>query len=167
MAAAVSHRDPFVAPFNRRDAAHEAKLNLASGDSDLLTIVAAYDGWVGAKGEGNRERRKYCSDNFVSDNVSVGCVIHCATLFIHSYPIPCVHPLAVPNLTSASLRSSPRRLSIRLASIFPPSLSFRSSPFSFIFFFLVHISALSVCCGYYLHTTTSTAPGDDDDPSAP
>ncbi|BDA49474.1 Putative ATP-dependent RNA helicase DHX57 at C-terminar half [Coccomyxa sp. Obi] len=64
IAACLSYKSPFSAPFEQQDAAMRAKQafassgsgNVASGQqSDHLLMVAAFDGWQAAKGQGGRQ----------------------------------------------------------------------------------------------------------------
>eukprot|EP00850_Spirogloea_muscicola_P021523 SM000252S09075 [mRNA] locus=s252:79854:86589:- [translate_table: standard] len=65
IAAALSHREPFVLPVDRKEAADEAKRRFSLGTrSDHVALLQAYDGWMRAKRQGNE--RSYCWDNFLS-----------------------------------------------------------------------------------------------------
>jgi len=48
IAASISLRSPFVAPFDKRAQADQAKLDFACEHSDPLTVVRAYNGWLTA-----------------------------------------------------------------------------------------------------------------------
>ena len=63
IAAAMSCRGPFVAPLNQRAQAQAAKMRFAQGQSDLLTIVRAFDAWAAA----GSQRYRFCQENFLSD----------------------------------------------------------------------------------------------------
>ena len=45
IAAVMSAKSPFVMPFNERDAADAAKMSFMGGNSDLITVLNAYDSW--------------------------------------------------------------------------------------------------------------------------
>ncbi|XP_024533616.1 DExH-box ATP-dependent RNA helicase DExH1 isoform X2 [Selaginella moellendorffii] len=65
IAAALAHRDPFVIPIDKRDAADEAKRRLAgNARSDHLALMRAYEGYIVAKRHGRE--RNYCWENFLS-----------------------------------------------------------------------------------------------------
>lgn len=65
IAAALSHRSPFVLPINRKEEADAAKRSFA-GDScsDHIAILKAFEGWKDAKRRGNG--RAFCWENFLS-----------------------------------------------------------------------------------------------------
>jgi HrpA-like RNA helicase len=64
IAAGLSTKSPFLNPLNCREKARDAKLGFSKADSDLLSIVNAYNQWFGIKH--NKDRRKFCRDNFLS-----------------------------------------------------------------------------------------------------
>ncbi|CAM9250154.1 unnamed protein product, partial [Laminaria digitata] len=66
IAAAMSCRNPFVAPFDKRDIADEARRTFALALSDHLTLLKAFDGWRLARGCGSRAEREYIRDHFLS-----------------------------------------------------------------------------------------------------
>eukprot|EP00898_Chlorokybus_atmophyticus_P002355 jgi/Chlat1/311/Chrsp1S03185 len=69
VAAAMSDRSPFVAPFDKRSEADAAKRALAgtSNKSDHLAVWAAFSGWLRARESGGyRAESDYCSRNFLS-----------------------------------------------------------------------------------------------------
>eukprot|EP00741_Cyanophora_paradoxa_P024262 tig00021759_g23429.t1 len=69
IAAGMAFRSPFVSPIEAREEADRARRALATGCSDHLTLVRAYDGWITARREGGRDReRQYVRDNFLSPN---------------------------------------------------------------------------------------------------
>jgi HrpA-like RNA helicase len=81
IAATVSAKSPFLAPFDDRERADMAKLKFAEGDSDLLTMLNAYNAWKAISGptsnsrggsggyqKRNPEEEKYCRDNYLSVN---------------------------------------------------------------------------------------------------
>ena len=66
VAAGLSFRSPFVAPFEKREEADKAKKKFAVQNSDHLTLLKAYRGWLAAA-ERHTERT-YCFGNFLSAN---------------------------------------------------------------------------------------------------
>ena len=66
IAAGFSTKNPFLSPMNERDKAQAAKRGFSKHDSDLLTVVNAYNQWS-AIGTYN-EKRKFCRSNFLSQN---------------------------------------------------------------------------------------------------
>lgn len=76
VAATLSERSPFYAPFEKRDEAKAARLRFAWGKSDLLTYVKAYNAWrdLQESRAGYRAESSFCSDNFLSRKtlVSIG-----------------------------------------------------------------------------------------------
>ena len=65
ISAIVSSKSPFVSSFDDRNAADIAKLNFVRGDSDLLAMLDAYNGWKALSG-GYRECNEYCTTNYLS-----------------------------------------------------------------------------------------------------
>ena len=63
LAAALTCRSPFVAPFGMRAEADEAKKALAVGGSDHLTVVRAYSEWDALSGSA---RFKFAQEHFLS-----------------------------------------------------------------------------------------------------
>ncbi|KAH7332237.1 hypothetical protein KP509_20G077000 [Ceratopteris richardii] len=65
IAAALGHRDPFVLPIDRKEAADEARRRFA-GDSysDHIAILRAFESWQLAKLDGRD--RQYCWQNYLS-----------------------------------------------------------------------------------------------------
>ncbi|XP_073317491.1 DExH-box ATP-dependent RNA helicase DExH1 isoform X3 [Primulina huaijiensis] len=65
IAAALSDRNPFVFPINRKEEATGAKRSFA-GDScsDHIALLKAFEGWKDAKC--NRMEKSFCWDNFIS-----------------------------------------------------------------------------------------------------
>ena len=66
IAAGLSFRSPFVAPFEKREEADKARKAFAVGRSDHLTLLKAFDGWVAAKARG--AERQFCLTHFLSAN---------------------------------------------------------------------------------------------------
>ena len=83
IAAAMSCRGPFISPQNAREEARLAKLDFSQYQSDLLTIVRAFDCWqmvrshkkvsdnllneTGTQTRVYRNTREFCKDYFLSD----------------------------------------------------------------------------------------------------
>lgn len=65
IAAALTYRNPFVLPLNRKEEADEVKRSFA-GDScsDHIALLKAYEGYKDAKRNGNE--RNFCWENFLS-----------------------------------------------------------------------------------------------------
>ncbi|KAG0493771.1 hypothetical protein HPP92_004765 [Vanilla planifolia] len=65
IAAALTHRDPFVLPINRKEEADAARRSFA-GDSysDHIALVKAFDAWKDAKRK--KQDRAFCWENFLS-----------------------------------------------------------------------------------------------------
>ncbi|GLT94813.1 hypothetical protein SLE2022_125340 [Rubroshorea leprosula] len=65
IAAALTYRDPFVLPINRKEEADEVKRSFA-GDScsDHIALLKAFEGYKDAKHSGNE--RAFCWENFLS-----------------------------------------------------------------------------------------------------
>lgn len=55
-----------MAPFDKRDDATKKKLEFATGNSDHLTVLQAYKGWVRAGKGGNYASYCYCQENYLS-----------------------------------------------------------------------------------------------------
>ena len=64
LAAALSVRSPFVAPYGMRSQADESKANWSVGGSDHLAVLQAYQAWDALSGE--RRRLAFCQENFLS-----------------------------------------------------------------------------------------------------
>ncbi|MCO5583867.1 hypothetical protein L7F22_037782 [Adiantum nelumboides] len=65
IAAALGHRDPFVLPIDRKEAADEARKRFARESySDHIAILRAFEGWQMAKRDGRD--RQYCWRNYLS-----------------------------------------------------------------------------------------------------
>lgn len=65
IAAALGHRDPFVLPIDRKEAADEARRRFAGESySDHIAILQAFEGWQMAKRDGRD--RQYCWQNYLS-----------------------------------------------------------------------------------------------------
>lgn len=63
--AGLSVRDPFLAPFDKKDLADSAKAQFSARDfSDHLALLRAYEGWKDA--ESHRSGYEYCWKNFLS-----------------------------------------------------------------------------------------------------
>ncbi|XP_046351215.2 putative ATP-dependent RNA helicase DHX57 [Haliotis rufescens] len=66
IAATLSSKSPFVSPFDKRDEADKKKLEFAVGNSDHLTMLKAYMGWIEAKEKGSHNQYVFCRENFLS-----------------------------------------------------------------------------------------------------
>jgi ATP-dependent RNA helicase DHX57 len=66
IASAMSIKSPFVAPFEKRDMADKKKQTFATGISDHLTVLTAYNQWIAARREGYDIERRFLYDNFLS-----------------------------------------------------------------------------------------------------
>lgn len=68
IAATVSEKSPFSAPFEKRDEAREAKKAFASGKSDLLMFVEAFNAWreICDSHASYSEKNRFCSQHFLS-----------------------------------------------------------------------------------------------------
>ena len=64
LAAALSVKSPFVAPYGRRNEADESKANWAVGASDHLAVLRAYQAWDALPNE--RKRWAFCAEHFLS-----------------------------------------------------------------------------------------------------
>eukprot|EP00730_Choanoeca_flexa_P019085 TRINITY_DN9308_c0_g1_i3.p1 TRINITY_DN9308_c0_g1~~TRINITY_DN9308_c0_g1_i3.p1 ORF type:complete len:1030 (+),score=236.99 TRINITY_DN9308_c0_g1_i3:221-3091(+) len=65
IAASASVKSPFVQPFSKREEARKRKKEFSVEESDLLTVVHAYNAWQAI--EGREDRRHFCQDNFISN----------------------------------------------------------------------------------------------------
>ena len=65
LAAALSMRSPFVAPYGRRNEADESKANWAVGMSDHMAILKVYEAYDAVIG-GDRKRVAFCQENMLS-----------------------------------------------------------------------------------------------------
>ncbi|ORY45130.1 P-loop containing nucleoside triphosphate hydrolase protein [Rhizoclosmatium globosum] len=66
IASAMSVKSPFVAPFEKRHLADRKKLEFATGLSDHLTLLTAYNNWIAARRDGFPAERAFLYDNFLS-----------------------------------------------------------------------------------------------------
>ncbi|XP_035667918.1 putative ATP-dependent RNA helicase DHX57 [Branchiostoma floridae] len=66
IAASLSFRSPFVAPFDKRDEADKKKQEFAIGNSDHLTLLNAYKGWTTSLKHGSYAGYRYSMENFLS-----------------------------------------------------------------------------------------------------
>ncbi|XP_071163439.1 putative ATP-dependent RNA helicase DHX57 isoform X5 [Mytilus edulis] len=66
IAASLSFKSPFVSPFGKKFEATQKKLEFAVGNSDHLTMLNGYQGWLSAKKIGGREAYLFCQENFLS-----------------------------------------------------------------------------------------------------
>ncbi|KAI1136284.1 P-loop containing nucleoside triphosphate hydrolase protein [Hypoxylon sp. FL0543] len=65
VAAILSSKSPFTAPFGQRNQADQARKAFRRGDSDLLTVYNAYLGWKKVCQTSNNDFQ-YCKKNFLS-----------------------------------------------------------------------------------------------------
>ena len=67
IAAFLSSRSPFVAPFNKRKEAHEAKQRFKIEQSDHLCVLEAFNDWCDVKGKhGKKVEKQFLERNFLS-----------------------------------------------------------------------------------------------------
>jgi ATP-dependent RNA helicase DHX29 len=68
VAAILSSKSPFTAPFGQRAQADNAKMLFKRGDSDLLTVYNAYSAWkrVCQANSGSGKEFQFCRKNFLS-----------------------------------------------------------------------------------------------------
>jgi ATP-dependent RNA helicase DHX29 len=70
VAAILSSKSPFVAPFGQRAQADTVRMGFRRGDSDLLTVYNAYLAWKricqGGTGSGSGQEAQFCRKNFLS-----------------------------------------------------------------------------------------------------
>ncbi|XP_061172560.1 putative ATP-dependent RNA helicase DHX57 [Saccostrea echinata] len=66
IAATLSYKSPFVSPFDKRDEADKKKLEFAVGNSDHLTMLNAYKGWIESRLKSHNEGYRFCHENFLS-----------------------------------------------------------------------------------------------------
>lgn len=66
IAAALSVKSPFVAPFDKREMADERKHEFSMAFSDHLTVLNAYNQWLLQRGQGFAQERRWLFDNFLS-----------------------------------------------------------------------------------------------------
>ncbi|XP_032881667.1 putative ATP-dependent RNA helicase DHX57 isoform X2 [Amblyraja radiata] len=66
IAASLAFKNPFVAPWDKREEANAKKLEFAVAHSDYLTIFQAYKGWTSALKLSARAAYTYCRQNFLS-----------------------------------------------------------------------------------------------------
>ncbi|KAJ3159008.1 ATPdependent RNA helicase [Geranomyces michiganensis] len=66
IAAAMSAKSPFVAPFEIRNVADQKKREFATENSDHLTILNAYNMWQKTRSQGYAVEKRFLFDNFLS-----------------------------------------------------------------------------------------------------
>jgi HrpA-like RNA helicase len=67
IAASMSARSPFMSPFDKRDQAEEARRAFATGGSDPLTTLAAFNQWKEfRRRNGDRATNEFLRDSFLS-----------------------------------------------------------------------------------------------------
>jgi ATP-dependent RNA helicase DHX57 len=67
MAACLSSKSPFVSPFSRRDEADKTKQQFSTYNSDQLTVLRAYKGWIKARESGYSAGQSFAQENFLSN----------------------------------------------------------------------------------------------------
>ncbi|XP_055843477.1 putative ATP-dependent RNA helicase DHX57 [Episyrphus balteatus] len=68
IAACLSHKSPFVSPFEKRNEANKKKLGLAICNSDHLTCLQAYKKWLEISTRSRHAGRNFVEENFLSMN---------------------------------------------------------------------------------------------------
>ncbi|KAJ3029969.1 UNVERIFIED_CONTAM: hypothetical protein HDU68_010546 [Siphonaria sp. JEL0065] len=71
IAAILSSKSPFVAPFEKRDEAKAKRAAFLWDKSDLLTDAKAYDAWLEASKKGKRSEMAFCEENFLSSTALI------------------------------------------------------------------------------------------------
>lgn len=66
IAACLSHKSPFVSPFNKRQEADRKKKEFSSFNSDHLTALRAYKKWLDAYNRSSYAGRRFAEDNYLS-----------------------------------------------------------------------------------------------------
>lgn len=66
IAACLSHKSPFVCPFNKRNEADRKKKEFAICNSDHLTVLKAYKRWLEAVKKSRYAGKCYAEENFLS-----------------------------------------------------------------------------------------------------
>ncbi|KAK3704919.1 hypothetical protein QZH41_016746 [Actinostola sp. cb2023] len=66
IAAALSYKSPFIAPFDKRDEADKKRKQFSIGCSDHLTLLNAYQSWLDVMKKGTSIGYRYCYDNYLS-----------------------------------------------------------------------------------------------------
>ncbi|XP_071441564.1 putative ATP-dependent RNA helicase DHX57 [Hetaerina americana] len=66
IAACLSYKSPFVAPFAKKEEADLKKLEFATGNSDQLTVLKAYKAWTKASENGKYAGIAFAKENYLS-----------------------------------------------------------------------------------------------------
>ncbi|XP_059143373.1 putative ATP-dependent RNA helicase DHX57 [Physella acuta] len=66
IAATLSFKSPFVSPFGMKQESDERKKSFSTCNSDYLTMLNAYKGWIEAKKRNTHQAYQYCQYNFLS-----------------------------------------------------------------------------------------------------
>ncbi|XP_071961739.1 putative ATP-dependent RNA helicase DHX57 [Antedon mediterranea] len=66
IAAVLSYRSPFVAPFGKKEEADKKRKEFAEGNSDHITLLKAYKGWATVTNRKFSSGFQYCHANFLS-----------------------------------------------------------------------------------------------------
>lgn len=74
MAAFLSHKSPFVVPLSRRDEANTRKKEFNTANSDQLTTLKAYKGWMRACEKGRNAGFNYANENCLSVKVLISLI---------------------------------------------------------------------------------------------
>jgi HrpA-like RNA helicase len=64
IAASMSSKNPFVSPFENRDAADEARQQFSTEDSDHLTVLTAFNEWKDVRRRQNVRQKIFFEDSF-------------------------------------------------------------------------------------------------------
>ena len=65
IAAAISYQTPFVSPVDKRKQAELSKMKLATGASDLITLLNAVNMWQKSRRESRHAERVFLEDHFL------------------------------------------------------------------------------------------------------
>ncbi|XP_066909694.1 putative ATP-dependent RNA helicase DHX57 isoform X2 [Halyomorpha halys] len=74
MAAFLSHKSPFVVPLSRREEANNRKKEFNTANSDQLTTLKAYKGWMKACEKGRNAGYNFANENCLSVKVLVSLI---------------------------------------------------------------------------------------------
>lgn len=66
IAASLSFRSPFCSPLDKRDEADERKRAFCDAESDSLTLLKAFNGWIAARNNGKGVEYSFLRTNFLS-----------------------------------------------------------------------------------------------------
>ncbi|XP_018560906.1 putative ATP-dependent RNA helicase DHX57 [Anoplophora glabripennis] len=71
MAACLSYKSPFVAPFGKRDEANKKKQSFAAGYSDQITVLVAYKKFLQMNKKSGAGARNFANENYLSHKTLV------------------------------------------------------------------------------------------------